>query len=464
MIGLPNFDLTNQSGKQKFVEYVVNLMRNEIIAFTTSYNDFEDEGRSSLPDGLLVNNHRIGLAVNRPIAGDVTPGTYYTSTDVDGGTTYRSDGIAYTAIAAGVTATGPAGPTGPTGATGATGASGAAATIAVGTTTTGAPGSPATVTNVGTSAAAIFNFSVPEGAAGVGNPAGAIIAFGGTTLPSGYLWCDGTPQSKTTYATLYATLGVNRYGIDTATDFYLPNLISHLPRGAATTGGAVTTNNNNTHGHGNNATTTTATTIGNPTQATTNIANPTTFTTTAALIGDANNVVAANIDAHGHGTNNHNHAITAGGTDTRNHDHSFAAAGGHSHSTGGPSANINRGASGALSAVSTSGHTHGTDNTGSHNHGFISSSHGHTLNAPGTNNDGGANTGNATANSTNHAHSFTPVGNITSIQINATNVGGITNGAITNGAITMGTITTGTVIDNTTYVPAFVEVNYIIKT
>ena len=55
-------------------------------------------------------------------------------------------------------------PRGDTGATGATGATGTAATIAVGTTTTGAAGKPATVTNVGTSGAAIFDFSIPQGA------------------------------------------------------------------------------------------------------------------------------------------------------------------------------------------------------------------------------------------------------------------------------------------------------------
>jgi len=55
-------------------------------------------------------------------------------------------------------------PRGDTGATGATGATGTAATIAVGTTTTGAAGTPATVTNVGTSGAAIFDFSIPQGA------------------------------------------------------------------------------------------------------------------------------------------------------------------------------------------------------------------------------------------------------------------------------------------------------------
>lgn len=53
---------------------------------------------------------------------------------------------------------------------GATGPQGDAATIAVGTVTTGAPNSPATVTNVGTSGAAVFNFSIPKGDTGdIGN-------------------------------------------------------------------------------------------------------------------------------------------------------------------------------------------------------------------------------------------------------------------------------------------------------
>jgi hypothetical protein len=70
-------------------------------------------------------------------------------------------------------ATGAQGPTGPTGATG---PAGSAATVAVGTTTTGAAGSNASVTNSGTSSAAVFNFAVPQGLAGaqgVQGPAGA---------------------------------------------------------------------------------------------------------------------------------------------------------------------------------------------------------------------------------------------------------------------------------------------------
>lgn len=46
------------------------------------------------------------------------------------------------------------------------GTPGTPATIAVGTVTTGAPGDPVTVTNVGTASAAIFDFEIPEGAAG----------------------------------------------------------------------------------------------------------------------------------------------------------------------------------------------------------------------------------------------------------------------------------------------------------
>ena len=46
---------------------------------------------------------------------------------------------------------------------GADGADGAAATITVGTTTTLSPGSSATVTNVGTSSAAVLNFWIPQG-------------------------------------------------------------------------------------------------------------------------------------------------------------------------------------------------------------------------------------------------------------------------------------------------------------
>jgi len=62
--------------------------------------------------------------------------------------------------------TGATGPQGATGATGATGPAGTAATVTVGTTTTGASGSSASVTNSGTSSAAVLNFTLPQGPSG----------------------------------------------------------------------------------------------------------------------------------------------------------------------------------------------------------------------------------------------------------------------------------------------------------
>jgi hypothetical protein len=72
---------------------------------------------------------------------------------------------------------GPTGATGATGPTGATGATGAAATLNVGSTTTGAAGSSASVTNSGSTSAAVFNFTIPQGSAG----AAATVAVGTTT-------------------------------------------------------------------------------------------------------------------------------------------------------------------------------------------------------------------------------------------------------------------------------------------
>lgn len=63
----------------------------------------------------------------------------------------------------------PKGDTGNPGADGEDGQDGAAATIAVGTVTSVSSASPATVTNVGTSSAAVFNFEIPRGADGDGS-------------------------------------------------------------------------------------------------------------------------------------------------------------------------------------------------------------------------------------------------------------------------------------------------------
>ena len=123
-----------------------------------------------------------------------TPGATGTAATIAVGTTTTlSPGASATVANVGTTSAAvfnfgiPSGLTGAAGATGATGSPGTAATIAAGTTTTGAPGSSASVTNSGTSGAAVFDFAIPRGdvgatgATGATGAAGPGVAVGGTT-------------------------------------------------------------------------------------------------------------------------------------------------------------------------------------------------------------------------------------------------------------------------------------------
>ncbi len=62
-------------------------------------------------------------------------------------------------------------------------------------------------------------------------PAGAIIAYSGTSAPSGFLLCDGSAVSRTTYATLFAVIGEAAGEGDNSTTFNLPDLRGRFLRG-----------------------------------------------------------------------------------------------------------------------------------------------------------------------------------------------------------------------------------------
>jgi hypothetical protein len=97
------------------------------------------------------------------------------------------------------------------GPTGATGPQGTAATIAVGTVTTGAAGSSASITNVGTSSAAIFDFTIPRGDAGAGGSGEVTISgkTGAYTVVAGDLGSviNCTANTFTVSLTAAATIG-----------------------------------------------------------------------------------------------------------------------------------------------------------------------------------------------------------------------------------------------------------------
>lgn len=62
-------------------------------------------------------------------------------------------------------------------------------------------------------------------------PAGAITIFGGTTAPNGWLICDGSEVSRTTYADLFAVIGTTYGSGDGATTFKLPDIRGLFPIG-----------------------------------------------------------------------------------------------------------------------------------------------------------------------------------------------------------------------------------------
>lgn len=66
-------------------------------------------------------------------------------------------------------------------------------------------------------------------------PAGIINAYGGATAPTGYLLCDGSAVSRTTYADLFTAIGTT-WGVgDGTTTFNLPDLRGVFLKGAGTT-------------------------------------------------------------------------------------------------------------------------------------------------------------------------------------------------------------------------------------
>lgn len=66
-------------------------------------------------------------------------------------------------------------------------------------------------------------------------PAGIIMPFAGTVAPEGYLFCDGSAVSRSTYATLYAVIGDTFGAGDGSSTFNVPDLSGRVPLGVSST-------------------------------------------------------------------------------------------------------------------------------------------------------------------------------------------------------------------------------------
>lgn len=62
-------------------------------------------------------------------------------------------------------------------------------------------------------------------------PIGIILPFSDNTIPEGYLLCDGSAISRTTYADLFSVIGTTYGEGDGTTTFNLPNLKGRVPIG-----------------------------------------------------------------------------------------------------------------------------------------------------------------------------------------------------------------------------------------
>jgi len=63
------------------------------------------------------------------------------------------------------------------------------------------------------------------------NPPGSIMMYGGSSAPTGYLLCDGSAVSRTTYADLFTAIGTTYGTGDGSTTFNVPNVKGKVPVG-----------------------------------------------------------------------------------------------------------------------------------------------------------------------------------------------------------------------------------------
>jgi microcystin-dependent protein len=67
-----------------------------------------------------------------------------------------------------------------------------------------------------------------------GSPTGGIMQFAGSTAPTGWLLCEGQAVSRTTFASLFASIGTTYGAGDGSTTFNVPNLKGRVPAGRDT--------------------------------------------------------------------------------------------------------------------------------------------------------------------------------------------------------------------------------------
>ena len=74
----------------------------------------------------------------------------------------------------------------------------------------------------------------PSSASGEANPAGTVISYMASTVPTGYLECNGQAVSRTEYKSLFDVIGTTYGEGDKSTTFNVPDLRGEFLRGTGT--------------------------------------------------------------------------------------------------------------------------------------------------------------------------------------------------------------------------------------
>lgn len=199
-------------------------------------------------------------------------------------------------------------------------------------------------------------------------PTGSITQYGGGSAPTGWLFCDGTEVSRTTYAALFSVIGTTFGSGNGSTTFNLPDLKGRVPVGKAVTGTFSALNNKG------GAETHTLVTGEMPSHAHT-------------ADGD---LTAASNGNHAHTANGDMYAVTNG---SHSHGTLTGSTGSHAHAINARPDDPTVGGAWFVDAVQTTqAVTVGdTDSRGDHQH-TISSDGGHTHDVEGSTNTTGAHT------------------------------------------------------------------------
>ena len=122
---------------------------------------------------------------------------------------------------------------------------------------------------------------------------GTIKPWGKATAPAGYLLCDGSAVSRTTYADLFAVVGTTYGTGDNSTTFNVPDLQGKFPQGKSGTTNLATTGGANT-----------VTVAVTNNQAVSAVTSTATSNQTVSMTGNIDNtsLTCAQLASHNHGT------------------------------------------------------------------------------------------------------------------------------------------------------------------